>query len=112
MVEALPNLLFDFVPALATAICDVAVGTFAASMRPWRYVCSSKYRARIHAELSGRPALARYSHMAWGTSAVVASAILTGAVLTLPPKNVSLAECFNASKENGNDEGNEGAVHA
>ncbi len=26
----------------------------------------------------------------------------------MPPKNVSLAECFNASKENGNDEGNEG----
>ena len=24
--------------------------------------------------------------------------------LTLPPKNVPLAECFNASKEDGNDE--------
>ncbi|MCY7372495.1 MAG: PAAR domain-containing protein [Spirochaetaceae bacterium] len=32
--------------------------------------------------------------------------------LTLPPKNVSLAECFNASKENGNDEDDKGAVHA
>ena len=26
--------------------------------------------------------------------------------MTFPPKNVSLAECFNASKENGNDEDN------
>ncbi len=83
MVEALPNLLLDFVPALATGICDVAVATFAASIRPWRYVCSSKYRARIHAELSGRPALARYWYMAWGSFAVVASAILMGAVLLL-----------------------------
>ena len=33
--------------------------------------------------------------------------------LTLPAENVSLAECFNASKENGNDEeDDEGAVHA
>ena len=32
--------------------------------------------------------------------------------LTLPAKNVSLAEWFNASKENGNDEDDEGAVHA
>ena len=33
-------------------------------------------------------------------------------IMTLHPKNVSLAECFNASKENGNDEDNESAVHA
>jgi transposase len=32
--------------------------------------------------------------------------------LTLPAKNVSLAECFNASKENVNDEDDESAVHA
>ena len=32
--------------------------------------------------------------------------------MTLPAKNVPLAECFNASKENGNDEDDEGAVHA
>ena len=32
--------------------------------------------------------------------------------VTLPPKNTPLAECFNASKENGNDEGDKGAVHA
>ncbi|MCW5230488.1 hypothetical protein, partial [Verminephrobacter eiseniae] len=33
-------------------------------------------------------------------------------VLTLPSKNVSLAEWFNASKENGNDEDSAGALHA
>jgi len=32
--------------------------------------------------------------------------------VTLPPKNVPLAECFNASKENGNDEDSAGAVGA
>jgi hypothetical protein len=32
--------------------------------------------------------------------------------LTLPAENVSLAECFNASKENGNDEDDEGAIYA
>nr|WP_161776118.1 hypothetical protein [Polycyclovorans algicola] len=32
--------------------------------------------------------------------------------LTLPPKSVSLAEWFNSSKENGNDEDDEGALHA
>jgi hypothetical protein len=32
--------------------------------------------------------------------------------LTLPAKNVSLAEWFNASKENGNEEDDEGAIHA
>jgi hypothetical protein len=32
--------------------------------------------------------------------------------LTLPSKNVSLAECFNVSKENGNDEDNESALYA
>ena len=32
--------------------------------------------------------------------------------VTWPPKNVSLAEWFNASKENGNDDDDEGAVRA
>jgi hypothetical protein len=32
--------------------------------------------------------------------------------VTLPPKSVSLAEWFNPSKENGNDEDDEGALHA
>src|SRR6218665_3057545 len=35
-----------------------------------------------------------------------------GDLLTLLPKNVSLAEWFNASKENGNDEDSAGALHA
>jgi len=34
------------------------------------------------------------------------------AEVTLPPKNVPLAECFNASKESGNDEDSAGALHA
>ena len=83
MVEALPNFLLDFVPALAKGICDVAVATFVASIRPWRYVFSSKYRARVHAELSGRPALVRYWYFTWGSFAVVATAILISAVLLL-----------------------------
>jgi len=32
--------------------------------------------------------------------------------MTLPPKNVSLAECFNASKENADDEDGKSALHA
>src|SRR6218665_3107862 len=32
--------------------------------------------------------------------------------VTLPPKNVSLAEWFNASNENGNDEDSADALHA
>ena len=32
--------------------------------------------------------------------------------LTLPLKNVSLAEWFNSDKENGNDENIKGALHA
>src|SRR6218665_1122765 len=35
-----------------------------------------------------------------------------GDLLALPTKNVSLAEWFNASKENGNDEDSAGALHA
>jgi hypothetical protein len=34
------------------------------------------------------------------------------APVTLPPKNVSLAEWFNSSKENGNDEDDEGTLDA
>ncbi|WP_370870217.1 KilA-N domain-containing protein, partial [Rhodoferax sp.] len=32
--------------------------------------------------------------------------------LTLPSKNVSLAECLNSRKENGNDENGKSAIHA
>jgi len=32
--------------------------------------------------------------------------------MTLPPRNVSLAEWENSGKENGSDEVNEGAVYA
>jgi hypothetical protein len=47
----------------------------------------------------------------------VATAAVTAAspddrTLTLPPRNVSLAEWLNSGKENGSDEVNEGAVHA
>uniref|UniRef100_UPI0025ED2F43 hypothetical protein n=1 Tax=Rhodoferax sp. TaxID=50421 RepID=UPI0025ED2F43 len=33
-------------------------------------------------------------------------------MVTLPSKNVSLAECLNSRKENGNDEDGESAIHA
>ena len=33
-------------------------------------------------------------------------------VMTLPSKNVSLAECLNSDKENGNDECETGTLHA
>jgi len=32
--------------------------------------------------------------------------------LSLPPENVSLAECFNSSKDNGNEQDSAGALHA
>ena len=32
--------------------------------------------------------------------------------MTLPPRTVSLAECFNANKEDGNDKDSVGALHA
>ena len=38
-------------------------------------------------------------------------ALLQADVVTLSPKNVPLAECFNASKEDGNDEDSAGALH-
>ena len=31
--------------------------------------------------------------------------------LSLPPENVSLAECFNSSKDNGNEQDSAGALH-
>ena len=34
------------------------------------------------------------------------------AILTLPSKNVSLVECLNSDKENGNDECETGTLHA
>lgn len=83
MVEGLPNLLLDLVPALAQGACDVVVATFVACIWPWRYACSPKYRARIQAEMSGRPAIARYWYLTWGSFAAIASAILIGAVLLL-----------------------------
>ena len=51
------------------------------------------------------------------TKALVATPLVptitaTRAAVTLPPKNVPLAECFNASKENVNDEDGAGALHA
>lgn len=33
-------------------------------------------------------------------------------LVTLPPKNLSLAEWFNYGKETGNDTRHEGAIHA
>ena len=83
MLEGLPNLLLDLVPALAQGICDVVVAIFVASIRPWRYACSAQYRARIRAEMSGRSVIARYWYMTWGSLAVIASAMLIGAVLLL-----------------------------
>jgi hypothetical protein len=38
--------------------------------------------------------------------------ILLRQPVTLPPKNVPLAECFNSSKENVNDKDDESAPHA
>jgi hypothetical protein len=38
--------------------------------------------------------------------------VWVSALLTLPPKNVFLAECLNSRKENGNDQNGKSAIHA
>jgi len=48
----------------------------------------------------------------WAGANKVITMEMLGKILTLPLKNVSLAEWFNSDKENGNDENIKGALHA
>src|SRR6218665_631855 len=84
----------------------------------WTQTYSSACRCSM-----GRPVAADSTTQPWGLSITASlrrnptvrmsrSDAPTEGSLTLPPKNVSLAERFNASKENGNDEDSAGALHA
>ena len=63
----------------------------------------------LEARLAGLKLEARRAELAAQTRASKAARAIE---MTLPSKNVSLVECLNSDKENGNDECETGTLHA
>ncbi|APV48864.1 hypothetical protein BWI17_03720 [Betaproteobacteria bacterium GR16-43] len=62
--------------SILLAAADIAALVFVASVRPWRYILSSEYRATTSTELAGRHPIYRALYFAWGSLALVASLVL------------------------------------
>ena len=78
MVEAAAEIIVELVPTIVAGVTDLATTVLAASVRPWRYLLSSSYRARARAEFERRSTLARGWYMAQGTLALLMSLVLLG----------------------------------
>ncbi|MDL5030850.1 hypothetical protein QRD43_02935 [Pelomonas sp. APW6] len=82
MIEGVASLMADILLPLLLGVFEMAVLVLVASVRPWRYVLSSSFRQRTHAEFAQRAAWVKWWHLFWGTAALVCSmAIVAGAVL-------------------------------
>lgn len=58
---------------IAQAVFDIFSLILVASIRPWRYLLSSKYRAEIEAEFEKRNSFLKWLYLMWSGVSIVAS---------------------------------------
>ena len=79
IVDAVVAPLIEVAVAVAAGMLQLAVTILVASIRPWRYVFSSAYRAELDREIRSRHILYKVLYFGWGTVAILLSiAVVAG----------------------------------
>lgn len=98
IIEALAPAV-ELLVALIQGVVELSVLLLLASVRPWRYALSSKYKAEVDSHLLQRGRLARLWYFSWGSIALAGSIAVVAAAVWVtwqwaaaPPEPVDRAK--------------------
>lgn len=89
MVEGAFSIIAEILLPLFSGLLEVATLILIASVRPWRYLLSTSFRAKTNAEFAGRSAWQKGWHIAWGTLAIAASISVVAAGIAIYQSSTS-----------------------
>ena len=81
MVEGAVSVVAEILVPLLLGIVEAGVAVVVASIRPWRYILSATYRARMNANLRGHGVVAKWWHILWGAVIVFLSVAMVACVI-------------------------------
>jgi hypothetical protein len=83
VVEGVLSAFVEIGIAVASFVAQVALSVLSASIRPWRYVLSPRFRATFNAQFEHRSPVARWFALVWGSIALVTSLVIVVALVWL-----------------------------
>jgi hypothetical protein len=83
VVEGVLSAFVDIGIAAASFVAQVAVSVLSASIRPWRYVLSPRFRATFNAQFEHRSPVARWFALVWGSIALITSLVIVVGIIWL-----------------------------
>jgi hypothetical protein len=94
MVEGIIAPLVEVVVAIAAVVLELCLWILIASIRPWRYVLSSAYRAEVREQMDGRGWLYRTAFLFGGFAALLLSVAVVYFLtkILFPPPEPTLRE--------------------
>ncbi|WP_431478149.1 hypothetical protein [Massilia eburnea] len=82
MVTAASSFLAEIIVPLVSFALEMCIYILLASARPWRYLFSSTFRAKVNAEHASKIPVIKWWHLLWGSALLIASAsLIVGFVL-------------------------------
>jgi len=75
--------LVEMAIAVASFVAQVAISLLLASIRPWQYVLSPRFRASFNAQYKRRNPVAKWFALVWGSIAVIASLVIVAGIVWL-----------------------------
>jgi len=94
MIEAVLAPFVEIVGAIATAIFESCIWVLIGSIRPWRYVFSSSYRAQVQEQMRGRSSIRRSVNLFGGTVVLLGSVLIVSLLVwqLVPPPEPTFRE--------------------
>lgn len=85
MISTPVSIFAEIIVLLASLALEMCVLILLASIRPWRYLLSSTFRAKINAEHAKRNPVIKRGYLLWGSVLLIASvAVIIGLVSLWP----------------------------
>lgn len=73
MVEGIAAVVVQIGIAIVQGVIDISAVVLVASIRPWRYVFSPRFREKTNQQLQGRSSFYKRWHLFWGSIALLVS---------------------------------------
>lgn len=81
LVSAAASIFADVIVPLVSFALEMCIVVLIASIRPWRYLISPAFRAKIKAHYAGKNAAVKWWHLFWGSVLLMASlTVVVGAI--------------------------------
>jgi len=81
LVSAAASLLADVIVPLVSFVFEMCMHIVLAGVRPWRYLLSPEFRAKVNAQYANTHPIIKWWHLLWGSVLIVASvAVVAGLV--------------------------------